>query len=178
MVSSPNRLTIDLSALGHNLKLIRELIGPEKGIMGIVKSDAYGHGILRVSRFLEEKGVFSLGVSHVYEASELRKGGIKIPIVILCGITSRDEAKECVDKDLTPVIFDISTAEMLAGEAAGRKKKLKVHLKIDTGMGRLGVHYFNAGPFIEKILGLSNLHVEEYRKLRERLFKAALSTHN
>jgi len=75
MVSSPNRLTIDLSALDHNLKVIRELIGPETGIMGIVKSDAYGHGILRVSRFLEEKGIFSLGVSHVHEAAELRNSG-------------------------------------------------------------------------------------------------------
>ena len=87
----PNNVTIDLSALVHNLNQIRNLIDQDTRIMGVVKSDAYGHGMLPISQTLEKNKIDCLGVAHLFEALELRNGGIKLPIVILCGIQTRDE---------------------------------------------------------------------------------------
>ena len=101
MIRSPNSVIIDLSALEHNLNQVKKLVNPNTRIMGIVKSDAYGHGLLPVSRFLEKNGVDYLGVAHLYEALELRRDGIGLPIVVLCGIRTREEAKEVANKDLT-----------------------------------------------------------------------------
>ena len=107
MIDKPNNLTIDLSALGHNLGQIRALTGQGIKIMGIVKADAYGHGLIPVSQTLEKEGIDCLGVAYLHEALEMRNEGIKLPIVILCGIQTKDEAREVVEKDLTPVLFDI-----------------------------------------------------------------------
>ena len=159
-VLSSNKAKIDLSALVYNLDQVKSLVGPETKIMGIVKSDAYGHGLVEVSRLLEKNEVYSLGVAHFLEALELRKNGIKLPIVILCGIGSREDAEEVVDKDLTPVIFDQESVELLAEEAARKRKKVNIHLKIDTGMGRLGISHADAGAFLKKIVAYSGLYVE------------------
>src|SRR4030043_1996799 len=127
MSPSPNRLTIDLSALVYNLDQVKNLINPGIRIMGIVKSEAYGHGLLRVSKLLEENGVHSLGVAHIHEARQLRDNGIRLPIVVLCGITSRADSQEVVDRSLTPVVYDLSSAERLSQEASRQKKDAKIH---------------------------------------------------
>ncbi|MFC1867530.1 alanine racemase, partial [Thermodesulfobacteriota bacterium] len=160
MAYFPNIVKIDLSSIVHNLNQVKRLIDPETKVMGIVKSDAYGHGLLEVSRLLARNGVHSLGVAHLYEALKLREEGIKLPIVILCGIRSREDSEEVVDKDLTPVIFDLSSAELLAKEAARKDKRINIQLKIDTGMGRLGIPYLETRPFIKKIMGFSRLNLE------------------
>jgi len=160
MTSSPNSVRIDLSALAHNLKQVRKLIDQKTGIMGIVKSDAYGHGLSQVSKALEKNGVDFLGVGHLHEALELRKNGIKIPIAILCGIKSREESEAVVDKDLTPVVFDLATAALLAEEAAGKRKRVNIHLKIDTGMGRLGIPFSEAAFHMKKIMKYKELYLE------------------
>lgn len=161
MAYSPNKVTIDLSALEHNLNQVKRLIGPETKIMGIVKSEAYGHGLVKVAQVLENNGVHSLGVAHLEEALELREQGIKLPIVLLCGIRSgREEVREVAEKDLTVVVYDISAAELLDREAAKRGKRINIHLKIDTGMGRLGVPYRKAGAFIKRIQGFYRLTLE------------------
>jgi alanine racemase len=128
--------------------------------MGIVKSEAYGHGLTRVARFLENNGVHSLGVAHLYEALELREKGIKLPIVLLCGIGSREDCREVLEKDITVVVYDISAAEMLEREASRQGKRINIQLKIDTGMGRLGIHHSEAGISIRKIKGFSCLNLE------------------
>jgi alanine racemase len=160
MISLPNTLNIDLSAIEHNLNQVRKLIRPETKIMGIVKSDAYGHGLLEVSRVLEKSGADCLGVAHLHEALELRKCGIALPIIILCGIRSREEAGEAVEHQLTPVLFDLPSAEMLAEESARRARPVRVQLKLDTGMGRLGIAYGEMGPFLKRILRFKTIHLE------------------
>jgi alanine racemase len=191
MAYSPNRVTIDLSALKHNLNQVKRLVGPDTKIMGIVKSEAYGHGLVRVAQVLEQEGVYSIGVAHLDEALELREQGIKLPIVLLCGIGSgMEEAREVAEKNLTAVVYDISAAELLDREASKRGKRINIHLKIDTGMGRLGVHYSEAGAFIKKIQGLSGLNLEglmshlssaddpdrEFTEQQIRNFKEAVNT--
>jgi alanine racemase len=160
MSTEPNRITIDLSAMVYNLGQVKNLIRPETRIMGIVKSDAYGHGLLRVSKLLEENRVHSLGVAHIHEARQLRDNGIRLPIVVLCGITSRADSEEVVDRSLTPVVYDMSSAEILSQEAARRKKVVNIHIKIDTGMGRLGIPHIETGHFMQEITRLSGLNIE------------------
>ena len=160
MIKEPNSLVIDLSALVHNLRQVRMLTGQATGIMGIVKSDAYGHGLFPVSQMLERDKIDCLGVAYLHEALELRKRGIRLPIVILCGIRTRDECHEVVEKGLTPVIFDLAVAEILDQESARLGKKTHIHLKVDTGMGRLGISHKETGPFVQRIMALKNLELE------------------
>jgi len=160
MICSPNSIKIDLSALVHNLNQIKKLIGPETRIMGIVKSDAYGHGLLQISRVLEKNRVDCLGVAHLHEALELRRNGIRLPIVILCGIQTREDAREVVEKNITPVIFDLALAELLAEECAREGKRINIQLKVDTGMGRLGISHLEIGPFLKKITEYKEFHLE------------------
>jgi alanine racemase len=160
MKLSPNKVTIDLSALVYNLSQVKRLIDPETKIMGIVKSDAYGHGLLRVSQVLEKNGVHSLGVAYIHEALQLRDNGIQLPIIILCGIKSSADSEEVVNRYLTPVVYDLSSAELLSQEAARKGKKVNIHVKIDTGMGRLGIPHDEAGPFMKKVMGLPGLNIE------------------
>jgi alanine racemase len=160
MINEPNNVVIDLSALVYNLRQIRTLIGRDTRIMGIVKSGAYGHGLLPVSQALEENKIDCLGVAHLHEALELRENGIKSPIVILSGIQTRDESYEVVKNNLIPVLFDLTVAETLAQESARQDRRTPIHLKVDTGMGRLGISYTEMGSFIQRIMALNNLEIE------------------
>ena len=160
MIHSPNSIVIDLSALEHNLNQVRKLLAPETRIMGVVKSDAYGHGLIPVSKALESNGVDYLGVAHLYEALELRNSGIRLPIALLCGVRTKDEAREAVEKDLTPVLFDLEMAELLAKESVRKGKGIHVQVNVDTGMGRLGIDLSDLGPFMKKMAGFKELHVE------------------
>lgn len=160
MTLSPNRIEIDLSSLVHNLNQVKNLIDPGTKIMGVVKSDAYGHGLVEVSRTLERHGVHFLGVAHVQEALELRRHGIQTGIAILCGIRSAEDTHEVVEKELTPVVFDVSAMEMLHREARKRGKRVGIHIKIDTGMGRLGISREEAVPFMRKIREYPGLYPE------------------
>jgi alanine racemase len=160
MVQSPNNVKIDLSALVYNLNQVKTLINPGIKVVGVVKSDAYGHGLLRVSRVLEEKGVDYLGVAHLQEALKLRTGGIRIPILILCGIQTYEEAMEVAEKDLTPVIFDLEAAEILVRVSERRGKKIHVQVKIDTGMGRLGIPHWDVASFLKKIRDWGRLYID------------------
>jgi alanine racemase len=160
MTGYPNTVTIDLSALIFNFGQIKSQIGRTTKIMGVVKSDAYGHGLVRVSRALEENGVDCLGVAHLDEAIKLREAGIRLSIVILTGVGSRDECNTVVKKDLTLVTYDPEVIDLLAQECGRMGKKAHVQLKIDTGMGRLGIPYTDVGPFLVKIRPLDNLIVE------------------
>ncbi len=151
MLISPNTLTIDLGALAHNLEQLRGCTGAKTKIMGIVKSDAYGHGIVPVSKTLEKNGVYCLGVSFTKEAIFLRQEGIKIPITILCGIGTEDEAKAVVENALTPVIFDLQSAEILERIASQKGDIIKIHIKTDTGMGRLGIDLNDTVSFLKEM---------------------------
>ena len=128
--------------------------------MGMVKSDAYGHGLVPVSQYLEKRGIDALGVAHLYEALELRDNGIKLPIVLFCGLQSREEAEVAIDKGITPVVFDMDSVELLAEEAGRKNKKINIQVKIDTGMGRLGIPHQDIGPFLKNLSTYNNLYLE------------------
>ena len=160
MSDSPNSVTIDLSALRHNFHQVKGLVGEHTRIMGVVKSDAYGHGMVPVSRSLEECGVDCLGVAHIGEALALRRAGIGCPIMILYGIQTREEARQVVDKDLIPVIFDIETVQVLDQEAKRRGVRIPVRLKVDTGMGRLGIPHGDLGGFLGDMKPYGSLDIE------------------
>ncbi len=160
MNASPNKVTIDLSALKYNLLKIRELVGKETRIMGIVKSDAYGHGLIPIARELEKLHIDSLGVDYISEAIKLRTGGVKTPVVVLLGISTPQESKNVVDYKLTPVIFDLDSARMLSEEGKKSGKTITAYLKIDTGMGRLGIDFQETGLFLKQLMGIKGIKIE------------------
>ena len=160
MAASPNKLAINLEALSHNLEQLKNCTAKGTKIMGIVKSDAYGHGLVPVSKALEKKGIDCLGVSFIEEALILRERGLGIPIVILCGIERDEDAEAVVENDLTPVIFNLSSAEKLERIASLKGKKTKIHVKIDTGMGRLGINLNETAVFLKEMKKFRSLETE------------------
>jgi alanine racemase len=155
-----NHLTIDLSALTHNLKQVKAIVGETTRVMGVVKADAYGHGLVAAARTLENNGVQCLGVAHFHEAMELRNRGISIPIVILCGIRTREEAEALVPNRFIPTLFDLSVAEVLAAECARKKSLAKVYVKVDTGMGRLGLLSSDLASFLNQMARFKEIRIE------------------
>ena len=131
----PTRARIDLDALAHNFALARDLAGPELGLLGVVKANAYGHGAVSVAKTLEAQGVGALGVATPREGLELREAGIKAPIFLLAGPFSAP-GDLLVEYGLTPFIFN--RAQMAHLEKT-LSKPLEFHLKVDTGMTRLGI---------------------------------------
>jgi len=150
---------IDLEAIRYNLQQIKKRVGPSVKIMAVVKSDAYGHGVKRVSKVLVEEGVDAFAVTDFDEGVSLREIGVDIPILILGSLFS-DEVNSLLHYNLTPTIFDFKTAEMLSLLAKSSGKRVKVHINIDTGMGRFGISHKEAPLFIEKIANLKGLKIE------------------
>lgn len=128
---------IDLDALAHNYRQIRRRIGEKVKYLGVVKADAYGHGAVQVSRKLEELGADYLAVSSLDEARELRLGGIRLPILIL-GHTPPEMVSQLIQYDITQTVSARAKAEEYSAAAERCGGTLKVHIKVDTGMSRLG----------------------------------------
>jgi alanine racemase len=133
---------IDLDAITHNLREVRRVCRPQARIMAVVKADAYGHGASAVARTVLENGADTLGVARAEEGLALRRAGIRAPSLVF-GYSSPEQAGELLEHDLTKTIFSLEQAQHLSAVAGSRRQRLKAHLKIDTGMGRLGVV---AGP--------------------------------
>jgi alanine racemase len=155
----PNEVTIDLSALRHNFFEIKRLAGPDAGILAVVKSDAYGHGMLAVAKTLESAGVDCLAVFEAEEGLELRKAGCQVPILLMMGITS-DEVSAAVEHGLAPALFHVDIAEKLSQISAEHGKVTPVHVKVDSGMTRLGVWCEDLPKFLEQLLPLKGIQVE------------------
>lgn len=128
---------INLDALAHNYHKLRKQMGPNAKYLGVVKADAYGHGAVRVARKLEELGADYLAISNLEEAQELRHNGIQLPILML-GYTPADMTEALIDDDVAQDVPSLEMAKAYSKEAAACGKTLRVHLKLDTGMGRLG----------------------------------------
>jgi len=126
---------ISLSALSHNFETVKTVVR-NRPVIAVVKADAYGHGAIEVSKRLLKEGAAYLAVAFTSEAAVLRNAGISSPIIVLFG---RDDIRDFFDLQLIPVIYSIDTARALSREANMRKTAIKVHVKIDTGMGRLGL---------------------------------------
>jgi alanine racemase len=127
--------------------------------MAVVKANAYGHDAIRCSKKLQEIGVDWLAVALPEEGLELRENGIKIPILCLGSLQS-DQAEMILEKNLTPVIFDLETASNLNKIASKKGIKANIHVKIDTGMNRVGVRFDALEGFVRDLKKLSNLKVE------------------
>jgi len=133
----PTWAEIDLDALAANLAAVRQRVRAAP-ILAVVKADAYGHGAVEVARALEAEGVETFGVALPEEGIELRRAGIARPIVLLGGFTP-EQAEPVLAHDLIPAIYRPDQVAALAGAASRRGVRAKAHLKIDTGMGRLGL---------------------------------------
>lgn len=155
----PTIAEIDLSALLHNLKQVRNLIGPTRSIIAVVKADAYGHGAVRISQTLEEAGVAALGVALVQEGIELRLAGVRIPILVM-GSILKEQIQPLFEYQLTPVLFQAALIPLLEKEAEEQGMTLPVHVKIDTGMGRLGIQTKQLASFIKQILQNRRIKIE------------------
>jgi len=156
----PTWAEIDINSLKLNFLHVKELIGNETGIMSIVKADAYGHGAIAVSKALFEScGSQMLGVATVDEALELRESGIKAPIVVLAGIYP-NEAETVVKSGLTPTIYSLQIASTLNDCASKLGVRVGYHLKIDTGMTRLGIGINEIYDFMNELVCLKSLNME------------------
>jgi alanine racemase len=149
---------VDLGLLRQNADLVSALVGPKVGLLAVVKADAYGHGALACARALEKK-VFGFGVSLVEEGVELRRGGIEAPIVVLgsfYGLSHRD----VVAYRLTPVVSDVADLERFARAADElASPRVPFHLKIDTGMSRLGIRPEGVGDFVDRARRISGVEL-------------------
>jgi alanine racemase len=126
---------VDLSAIAQNLRTVRKIIG-NIPVIGVVKADAYGHGAAEISIKLAGEGVSYLAVAYISEAKKLRDAGVSIPVIVLF---EHEACDDFFDLDLIPVVHDINTAQLLSKAALKKKILKKIHIKIDTGMGRLGL---------------------------------------
>ena len=155
---------IDMDALAHNYRVAREKIGPGVKYLGVVKADAYGHGAVQVSRKLETLGCDYLAVSSLDEARELRRGGIKTPVLIL-GHTPPEMTPQLIQNDLTQTVSALAKAEEYSKAAEASGGVLRVHIKADTGMSRLGFlvrgeHFAGGVEAIHKACSLPGLDPE------------------
>ena len=155
----PNEVVVDLDALRHNFFEIKRLAGPDARILAVVKSDAYGHGMVPAARTLESAGADCLGVFEAEEGLELRRAGCQIPILLMMGIMS-DEVSSVIEHRLTPAIFQRDIAEALSRVSAEQGKVTPVHVKVDSGMTRLGVWCNDLPDFMNRLLPLKGIAVE------------------
>lgn len=152
----PTATYIDLDALAFNFHSSKQFIGDEVGYMAVVKADAYGHGAVECALRLEKEGVDWFGVAIPEEGVELRRAGVTRPILCLGSFWPGQESL-IVEHDLTPVIFSLDTARRLSEFSVD--KSVDIHVKIDTGMGRVGVRWPDAGEFARGLKQFSNLSV-------------------
>ena len=157
--SSLTHAEIDLDALAFNLNQVRSLVGKKKKILAVVKANAYGHGSISIARELEALKIDFLGVAFVEEGIQLRKAGIQKPILILGGIFPF-QVKEVFTFKLTPVVFDLELARTLEAEGKRQNYMLPVHIKIDTGMNRLGVPFDQVKNFFDYFGSFNFLKLE------------------
>lgn len=151
---------INLDNLAFNMRQIRANTNPASKIMAVVKADAYGHGIVQTSKVVLENGADRLGVAILDEAIALREQGITAPIIIL-GYVPVTDLSFVTAYDLTPTVFEFAHAEVLSKEALKSNKKVNIHIKIDTGMGRLGfLPEEGSVDIIDKIVNLPGVFVE------------------
>ena len=163
---------IDLNAYAHNIKELRRITQPDAMLMAVVKANGYGHGAAEVAREALQNGAQWLGVARINEAVDLRQAGLEAPILIM-GYTPADLARRLIEFDLAQTVYSYSNAEILSGKALKLGKKINVHIKMDSGMGRLGlvtnallpqkaIRKANPNPLdiIEKIAKLRGLDIQ------------------
>jgi alanine racemase len=155
----PTWAEISLNNLADNFHASKKFIGEDLKYMAVVKADAYGHGAIECARRLEREGIDWFGVALPEDGVQLRESGIR-KLILCLGSFWDGQENLLLNYDLTPTVFRIELAERLNLAAAEQNKIVDVHLKVDTGMGRVGVRYDHAAEFIDKLRGFENLRVD------------------
>lgn len=151
---------IDLDNLKHNLDEVKKVISPSSRILAVVKANAYGHGSIQIAKQLRESGVDFFAVSSIYEAIELRENGINEDIMVL-GYTPEGHIIEAIKYDIILTIYSIEFAYQVSRIAKGINKKAKAHIKLDTGMNRLGFQFSEEDlKNIENIYRIENIEID------------------
>ncbi len=155
----PTIAEIDLDALSYNYNQLKWIVGKDVAAAPVIKADAYGHGAVRVATRLEKEGADMFIVAFIEEGIELREAGIKTPILI-AGAFLPEDAGHIIRWNLTPVVFTISQVDALASSAKRFDRRIKVHIKVDTGMGRLGLAPEDLADFAGEIIRRKNIAIE------------------
>ncbi|HXD32557.1 MAG TPA: alanine racemase [Pyrinomonadaceae bacterium] len=155
----PTWAEINLDALAHNFGIVRNQVGAGVKVMGVVKANAYGHGSVECARRLAREGADWFGVATPEEGIELRAAGIEQPILCLSGVWSGQELA-CIQHRLVPLIYRLETLESLDRAAGAARVVADVHLKIDTGMGRLGVRFDELDDFVSALSRFKNIRID------------------
>ncbi len=160
MLKRASFVEVDTASLRHNFGAVKSIVPKDAHIMAVVKANAYGVGAIKASEIFLQEGANYLGVATLDEALELRSHFSKTPILIL-GYSPNANASMLIDNDLSAMIFSLEQAEVFSQMALKSQKRLKVHLKIDTGMHRLGLEpNFKSIEIIKKIRALKGLEIE------------------
>lgn len=150
-------LEVDKKNIANNIKQFQKLIGPKVNLMAVVKSNAYGHGLVEIAKIAVNNHTNWLGVDSIYEAITLRKAGIKVPVLVL-GYTLLSNLKKALDYDVSLVVYNIDTLKKMAGIKT--KNPFKVHIKIETGTSRQGVYEKDLLEMIGIINQCNNIELE------------------
>jgi alanine racemase len=157
----PTWAEIDLTALAANFHVVKDRVGPDVKVMAVVKANAYGHGAVECARRLEAEGADWFGVALPEEGIELRNASIAKPILCLAGFWG-EQATGCLQQQLVPVVYRLDTIEAYDRAARARQVVADVHLKIDTGMGRLGVRFDEISDFAVALKKFKNIRVDGF----------------
>lgn len=154
----PTHLEVDLDRLAENYRAI-ERLAPASKVMPILKANAYGHGLVEVARTLEALGAPMVGVAYLEEGLRLREEGVRIPALVLGGIVG-DQIPRFLEHDLTLTASSVDKLRAIEEHAAQLGRRARVHLKIDTGMERIGVHWYSARALLDASLACRHVDVE------------------
>jgi alanine racemase len=155
----PTWLEVDLEAIAHNFTRVIGMVGPKVRVLAVLKADGYGHGAVRVARTVLNNGAKYLGVASIGEGAALRQAGITAPILVL-GYTPAWQARELALNGFTATVFSLDVARALSRAGAERDDQIRIHVKVDTGMGRLGLLPDDVVPFVLDLQKLPNLVLE------------------
>ena len=155
----PTWAEIDLNRLAANFNQVRKRVGSETKIMAVVKADAYGHGAIECARRLAAEGVHWFGVALPEEAIQLRAAGIAQPLLCLAGFWP-GQAAACIQHKLTPVVYRLDMLEALDRAASEAGVVADVHVKVDTGMGRLGVRFDQLSEFVGALAQFRHIRID------------------
>jgi alanine racemase len=154
----PTYLEIDLERLAANYRAIAAHVAPAR-VMPILKANAYGHGLVEVARKLEAIGAPYVGVAYLEEGLRLREHGVRLPVLVMGGIVG-SQVPRFLEHDLSLTASSVDKLRAIDDHAAALRRPARVHLKIDTGMERIGVHWYSAESLLEESLKCRHLHVE------------------
>lgn len=159
VIGRPTRAEIDLDRLAANFRRVKKRVGSTARIMAVVKANAYGHGAVACARRLAREGADWFGVALPEEAIELRASGINQPLLCLAGFWD-GQAAACIQHRLTPVVYRLDMLQALNQAAMDAGVVVEVHVKVDTGMGRLGVRFDQLSEFVAALDRFSNVRID------------------